>query len=103
MSLVQNVLPKNVRCVFVAAARSARSGPCEVLCAKPVVVNEPFGVILPDDLIWNECWRERAQADGRSGGVQNSGVIAVEEVPREQTNKYGIVDATRIGTIVPRC
>jgi UTP--glucose-1-phosphate uridylyltransferase len=68
-----------------------------VLCAKPVVGDEPFGVILPDDLIWNGsggagALRQMAEV----AASENAGVIAVEEVPREQTNKYGIVDATPV-------
>jgi UTP--glucose-1-phosphate uridylyltransferase len=94
LSLVQNVLPKNVRCVFVTQPEALGLGHA-VLCAKPVVGNEPFGVILPDDLIWNRGQSAlRQMADLAS--FENSGVIAVEEVPREQTNKYGIVDATPI-------
>jgi len=94
LSLVQNVLPKNVRCVFVTQPEALGLGHA-VLCAKPVVGNEPFGVILPDDLIWNRGQSAlRQMAD--LAAFENSGVIAVEEVPREQTNKYGIVDATPI-------
>jgi UTP--glucose-1-phosphate uridylyltransferase len=94
LALVQNVLPKNVRCVFVTQPEALGLGHA-VLCAKPVVGNEPFGVILPDDLIWNRGQGAlRQMAD--LAAFENSGVIAVEEVPREQTNKYGIVDATPI-------
>ncbi|WP_257385490.1 UTP--glucose-1-phosphate uridylyltransferase GalU [Tahibacter caeni] len=94
LSLVQNVLPKHVRCVFVTQPEALGLGHA-VLCAKPVVGNEPFGVILPDDLIWNSgASALRQMAD--LAAFENSGVIAVEEVPREQTNKYGIVDATPI-------
>ncbi|HSX62681.1 MAG TPA: UTP--glucose-1-phosphate uridylyltransferase GalU [Tahibacter sp.] len=94
LSLVQNVLPKHVRCVFVTQPEALGLGHA-VLCAKPVVGNEPFGVILPDDLIWNSgasALRQMAEL----AAFENSGVIAVEEVPREQTNKYGIVDAQAI-------
>lgn len=94
LSLVQNVLPKHVRCVFVTQPEALGLGHA-VLCAKPVVGNEPFGVILPDDLIWNQgvgALRQMAEL----AAFENSGVIAVEEVPREQTNKYGIVDATPV-------
>src|SRR5699024_5034200 len=61
------------------------------LCARPVVGDEPFGVILPDDLIVNDgpsALRQMAEVASR----ENAGVIAVQEVPRDQTNKYGIVD-----------
>ncbi len=94
LSLVQNVLPKHVRCVFVTQPEALGLGHA-VLCAKPVVGNEPFGVILPDDLIWNSgpgALRQMADL----AAFENSGVIAVEEVPHEQTSKYGIVDATPI-------
>ncbi|MCQ4166430.1 UTP--glucose-1-phosphate uridylyltransferase GalU [Tahibacter harae] len=94
LAMVQNVLPKHVRCVFVTQPEALGLGHA-VLCAKPVVGNEPFGVILPDDLIWNRgasALRQMAEL----AAFENSGVIAVEEVPREQTNKYGIVDATPV-------
>ncbi|MBL8296792.1 MAG: UTP--glucose-1-phosphate uridylyltransferase GalU [Rhodanobacteraceae bacterium] len=94
LALVQNVLPKHVRCVFVTQPEALGLGHA-VLCAKPVVGNEPFGVILPDDLIWNSgasALRQMAEL----AAFENSGVIAVEEVPHEQTNKYGIVDAQPI-------
>jgi UTP--glucose-1-phosphate uridylyltransferase len=67
-----------------------------VLCAKPVVGDEPFGVVLPDDLIWNGkigtgkgALRQMAEL----ANAQDAGVIAVEEVPHSDTDKYGIVDA----------
>ncbi|MEO8670116.1 MAG: UTP--glucose-1-phosphate uridylyltransferase GalU [Tahibacter sp.] len=92
LSLVQNVLPKHVRCVFVTQPEALGLGHA-VLCAKPVVGNEPFGVILADDLIWNRGASALKQM-AELAAFENSGVIAVEEVPHEQTNKYGIVDAT---------
>ena len=52
LALVQGMLPRNVRCVFVTQPEALGLGHA-VLCAKPVVGDEPFGVILPDDLIWN--------------------------------------------------
>lgn len=99
LALVQGTLPRNVRCVFVTQPEALGLGHA-VLCAKPVVGNEPFGVILADDLIWNGV-----AGSGRPGALrqmsevaarENAGVLAVEEVPREQTNKYGIVDADQI-------
>jgi UTP--glucose-1-phosphate uridylyltransferase len=93
LAMVQGTLPRHVRCVFVTQPEALGLGHA-VLCAKPVVGDEPFGVILPDDLIWNTgagALRQMADLSLRENGA---GVIAVEEVPREQTNKYGIVDAT---------
>src|SRR5258706_11361051 len=52
LAAVQNVIPKHVRCVFVTQSEALGLGHA-VLCAKAVVGDEPFGVVLPDDLIWN--------------------------------------------------
>jgi len=95
LAMVQGTLPKHVRCVFVTQPEALGLGHA-VLCAKPVVGDEPFGVVLPDDLIWNTgagALRQMADLSLRENGA---GVIAVEEVPHEQTNKYGIVDATPV-------
>ena len=95
LDIVQNVLPRHVRCVFVTQPEALGLGHA-VLCAKPVVGDELFGVILADDLIANRggdgCLKQ--MADLAHG--ENAGVIAVEEVPHDETHKYGIVDATPI-------
>jgi UTP--glucose-1-phosphate uridylyltransferase len=97
LAAVRDVLPKHVRCVFVTQAEALGLGHA-VLCAKPVVGDEPFGVILPDDLI---C-APRAGAPGALrqmatfAGERGASAIAVEEVPREDTGKYGIVDAAKV-------
>lgn len=91
LALVQGTLPKHVRCVFVTQPEALGLGHA-VLCAKPVIGDEPFGIILADDLICSPAagaLRQMAELASR----ESSGVIAVEEVPRDQTHKYGIVDA----------
>jgi UTP--glucose-1-phosphate uridylyltransferase len=94
LATVRNVLPAHVRCVYVTQAEALGLGHA-VLCAKSVVGDEPFGVILPDDLIWNRGRGALGQmAD--FAAAENAGAIAVEEVPRDQTDKYGIVDAAPI-------
>ena len=89
LELVRNVLPSGVRAVFVTQAEALGLGHA-VLCARAVVGNEPFAVVLPDDLIWNRgpgALKQMADAAERSG----SSVIAVQDVPRAQTGSYGIV------------
>lgn len=89
LDVVRNVLPPHVRAVFVTQAEALGLGHA-VLCAKPIVGDEPFAVLLPDDLIWNRgpgALRQMADAAEASGGS----VIAVQDVPREQTGSYGIV------------
>ncbi|MET0655698.1 MAG: UTP--glucose-1-phosphate uridylyltransferase GalU [Pseudoxanthomonas sp.] len=89
LELVRNVLPSHVRAVFVTQAEALGLGHA-VLCAKPIVGDEPFAVLLPDDLIWNRgpgALKQMADAAEASG----ASVIAVQDVPREQTGSYGIV------------
>jgi UTP--glucose-1-phosphate uridylyltransferase len=89
LELVRNVLPQGVRAVFVTQAEALGLGHA-VLCARPVVGDEPFAVMLPDDLIWNRgpgALKQMADAAEASG----ASMIAVQDVPREQTGNYGIV------------
>lgn len=92
LALVQGTLPRNVRAIFVTQPEALGLGHA-VLCAKPVVGDEPFGVILPDDLIWNKGKGALGQMAELAQGQDAAGVIAVEEVPQNETDKYGIVDA----------
>ncbi|MGJ7901445.1 UTP--glucose-1-phosphate uridylyltransferase GalU [Lysobacter sp. 1R34A] len=89
LELIRNVLPQGVRAVFVTQAEALGLGHA-VLCAKEVIGNEPFAVLLPDDVIWNRgpgALKQMADAAQSSG----ASVIAVQDVPREQTASYGIV------------
>lgn len=86
----RNVLPEGVSCTFVRQSQALGLGHA-VLCAKPLVGDRPFGVILPDDLIDGgaksvmQQLAEQFAASGRS-------VISVERVPQEKTDQYGVVD-----------
>jgi len=95
LALVQGTLPKHVRAIFVTQPEALGLGHA-VLCAKPVVGDEPFGVMLPDDLIWNGAGKGALRQMAEVGDQEGAGVIAVEEVPHEQTDKYGIVDAVPV-------
>ncbi|MFZ2752912.1 MAG: UTP--glucose-1-phosphate uridylyltransferase GalU [Lysobacteraceae bacterium] len=89
LDLIRNILPPHVRAVFVTQAEALGLGHA-VLCAKAIVGDEPFAVLLPDDLIWNRgdgALKQMADAAEASG----ASVIAVQDVPREQTGSYGIV------------
>lgn len=89
LELIRNVLPPGVRAVFVTQAEALGLGHA-VLCAKPIIGDEPFAVVLPDDLIWNRgpgALKQMADIAESSG----ASVIAVQDVPREQTGSYGIV------------
>ena len=62
-----------------------------VLTAKTAVGNEPFVVILPDDVIWHTEGATRQML--RVFEQYNAGVVAVAEVPREAVRAYGVVDS----------
>ncbi|MCL1633590.1 UTP--glucose-1-phosphate uridylyltransferase GalU [Luteimonas sp. SX5] len=89
LDLIRNVLPEGVRAVFVTQTEALGLGHA-VLCAKPIVGDEPFAVVLPDDLIWNRgpgALKQMADLAESSG----ASVIATQNVPRDQTGSYGIV------------
>lgn len=61
-----------------------------IWCAKKLVGNEPFAVLLPDDIVHHTtgCLKQMIEVYNQRGG----NVVAVKDVPREETNKYGIID-----------
>ena len=90
LKIVQEVVPANVTCVYVRQPEALGLGHA-VLCAKPVVGDEPFVVILADDLI--NCGGNCVLSQMISVYNNNhASILGVEEVPEEETNKYGIVD-----------
>lgn len=60
-----------------------------IWCAREIVGNEPFAISLPDVIVRGKpgCLQQMTEAYSRSGG----NIIAVEEVPEDEVNKYGIV------------
>ncbi len=90
LDLVRDVLPEGIQCVYVRQREALGLGHA-VLCARSLVGDRPFGVILADDLIDagdRPVMRqlvEKYAATGRS-------VISVERVPKECTDQYGVVD-----------
>lgn len=87
LECVQNILPKGVSCVYIRQPEQLGLGHA-VLCAAPVVNNEPFAVLLADDLMSNsECLKDMiARYHAKQGSV-----LAVEHVPKALTRQYGIV------------
>lgn len=94
LELVQNILPSNVTCIHIRQAEPLGLGHA-VLCGRAVVGDEPFAVLLADDLI----------DDGDRGCLKQmvdvfedyqSSVIAVENIPKEDTNIYGIVSTDEV-------
>lgn len=89
LELVRRVLPEGVRAVFVTQSEALGLGHA-VLCAKPIVGDHPFAVLLPDDLIWSKGQGALSQMADRAERHGTS-VVAVQDVPHEKTGSYGIV------------
>ncbi len=88
LQALKDIVPSWASCIYIRQPSPLGLGHA-VWCAKPVVGNEPFFVHLADDLIDADtpCLRQMASAHAQRGGS----VLGVEKVPREETNKYGIV------------
>ena len=92
LKIVRNVVPEGVSCAYVRQPEALGLGHA-VLCAKPVVGDEPFAVILADDLIAGEGQCCLRQMHDVYNGHQCS-VLGVQEVARSETDKYGICKAS---------
>lgn len=98
LETVRSIVPDGVSCVYIRQPEALGLGHA-VLCAKRVVGDEPFAVLLADDLL-----------DGDGEGVvsqmvsvfaqQNCSILGVEEVPNEETDKYGIVSSTPVDELL---
>ena len=90
---VRGLLPEGVTCVYIRQAEALGLGHA-VLMARHLIGDEPFAVILADDLIDAQVpvMKQMAQVYAKSGGS----VIAVQNVGREETASYGIVSAEKV-------
>jgi UTP--glucose-1-phosphate uridylyltransferase len=95
LSIVKNILPKGVNCVYIRQPEALGLGHA-VLCAKNVVGNNPFAVILADDLIDNTGGGCLSQMTAIHRERQCS-ILGVEKINKEDTDKYGIVKASMDG------
>ena len=93
LRLVQEVIPPGINCIYIRQSEQLGLGHA-VLCAKPVVRDEPFAVILADDLI-DARTPVMAQMTKLFEERQCS-LLGVQEVPRSQTQSYGIVKAQAV-------
>jgi UTP--glucose-1-phosphate uridylyltransferase len=93
LDVVRSVKPNDMECIYVRQSQALGLGHA-VLCAHRLVGDEPFAVLLADDLMVGnppvlqqmveefEHWR--------------ASIIAVQEIPAEHTRRYGIVDGTPV-------
>ena len=91
LALVRSGMPDDMNCAFVRQPRSLGLGHA-VLCAEPLVGNERFAVLLADDLMVGPPGGEPVLAQMVAAFLQQGrSMLAVQEVPQDQVNRYGIV------------
>ncbi|MDL2284095.1 UTP--glucose-1-phosphate uridylyltransferase GalU [Oxalobacter sp. OttesenSCG-928-P03] len=88
---IQDILPPNVNCIYIRQQVPLGLGHA-VLCARPVVGDDPFAVILADDFMdvrqgQPTVMKQMVEVYEREG----KSILAVLHVPRESTRQYGIV------------
>ncbi len=92
LETVRNVIPDNVKCVYTRQPAALGLGHA-VLCAAPIVGNEPFAVLLADDMIDAD-----APVIGEMAKVArefDGSVLAIQQVPKANPHQYGIVSGSR--------
>ncbi len=95
LDVVRNILPSGISCIYIRQPEALGLGHA-VLCGKPVIGDEPFAVILADDLIDSHpcgCLKQMVDIYER----ENSGVIGVQKVPQENVGSYGVISGDEVG------
>ena len=87
---LRNMLPSNVNCIYIRQAEALGLGHA-VQCAYPAVGEEPFAVILADDLIDGEIPVMKQMVDLYD--YYHSSIVGVQNVAADETASYGIVSA----------
>jgi len=94
LDAVQGVLPPGCRCIYIRQAEPLGLGHA-VLCAQPVVGDEPFAVVLADDLI--DARPPVLAQMAQRFAAERCSILGVEEIARAHTGSYGIVSPERSG------
>ncbi|HSV50923.1 MAG TPA: UTP--glucose-1-phosphate uridylyltransferase GalU [Burkholderiaceae bacterium] len=96
LALVRSVQPDDMVCSYVRQARALGLGHA-VLCAEHLIGNDPFAVLLADDLMMGPPGGKSVLAQMADVfAVQGRSILAVQEVPQDQVRRYGIVAGTAV-------
>ncbi len=93
LDIVRSVLPEKASCVYIRQSEALGLGHA-VLCAKQVVGDDPFAVILADDLISGSP--STLEQMVQLYDEHQCSIIGVQNVPREDTRSYGIVNGRAV-------
>ncbi len=99
LEFVRNLLPKNINCIYIRQPEALGLGHA-ILCAKPVIGDEPFAVLLADDLLDGEPPVMKQMADVFD--YYRCSVIGVLDVPLADTRSYGIVKSASVAERLER-
>lgn len=92
LAMVRDIVPRNVKCIYVRQQEALGLGHA-VLCAQPVVGEQPFAVILADDLIDAKPPVMKQMVDVYRR--ERCSLLGVQQVLRAETRQYGIVKPGR--------
>ncbi|MEW7981206.1 MAG: UTP--glucose-1-phosphate uridylyltransferase GalU [gamma proteobacterium symbiont of Phacoides pectinatus] len=98
LNVVRGIVPAHVSCVFLRQSMPLGLGHA-VLCAQPVIGNEPFAVVLADDLIDDGergCLKQMVEVFSSTGAT----ILGTQIVDPHETGSYGIVDTEDEGDLV---
>ena len=93
LKVVRSVKPDDMECIYVRQAQALGLGHA-VLCGRKLVGNEPFAVLLADDLMVNDKPVLKQMVE--QFAEWRASIIAVQEVPAAHTRRYGIVAGTEV-------
>ena len=95
LKAVRNIVPSSVTCVYIRQSEALGLGHA-VLCAEPIIGDEPFAVILADDLIddpeGSGCLAQMVEEYDN----QVASIVGVQRVPKDHTDRYGVVSVDPI-------
>jgi len=97
LEMVRGVIPKNVNCMYIRQPMALGLGHA-VLCAKPIVGDDAFAVLLADDFMQGEHDGPGVMAQMTATFArEQSSLLGVQNVPRAHTKQYGIVSTEPFG------
>ena len=94
LEAIQTIVPSSVNCIFIRQPTASGLGHA-IFCANPVINDEPFAIILPDDLIHTDgcgCLSQMIDIYNDTG----ESVLAVERVEGPEISKYGVVEIEKV-------
>lgn len=89
LNIVREIKPDDMRVVYIRQELALGLGHA-VLCARPIVRDRPFAILLADDLLYNDG-KPVMQQMVEVYDKHQQGVLGVQEVPQEHTKRYGII------------